>query len=76
MLLNGAPAELHEVIDALLESYVKEESHRVKLNAQEENNLISAECVSLYKGKREKLENAAALAHRATQLTVMFEQQD
>ena len=49
---------------------MKEESHRAKLDAQEENDLISAESMSRYEGKREKLENAAASAHRAAQLTV------
>ena len=55
---------------------MKEESHRAKLDAQEENDLFSAECVSRYEGKREKLENAAASAHRAAQLTVTFERRD
>ena len=47
-LLNGAPPELREVIDASLESYVKEESHRAKLDAQDKSDLISAKCASHY----------------------------
>ena len=74
--LNGAPPELREVIDASLESYVKEESHRAKLDEQDKSDLVSAKCASHYEGKKEKLENAVASAHDAAQLAVTLERRD
>ena len=74
-LLWDAAQEWHEVVNASLESYEEDEARRAareaKLEAQEQSDLISAAGASLYEGKRDRVEKAAASAHKATEFAVM-----